>query len=75
VFSGRNQDQGTMSRVRQITTQAPFLAPAAARRETLRGFLDGDNDGEVLLHGIYDHVLEEPVPEEMMKLLGDDGTG
>jgi len=64
-----------MRRVRQITTHAPFLAPLAAGRETLRGFLAGDNDGEVLLHGIYDHVLEEPVPEELMKLLGDDQDG
>lgn len=61
-----------MSRVQQLTLRAPFLAPAASRRETLRGFLDGDNDGEVLLHGIYDHVLEEPVPEELMRLLEDD---
>jgi hypothetical protein len=71
-LAGELRDQQTMSRLRQITSKAPLLAPAAARRETLRGFLAGDNDGEVLLHGIYDHVLEEPVPEELRKLLEDD---
>ena len=64
-----------MRRLQQIASRAPFLAGAAAGRETLRGFLAGDNDGEVLLHGIYDHVLEEPIPEELAKLLGDEPKG
>jgi hypothetical protein len=63
-----------MSRIRQIALHAPLLAAAAAGRETLREFLVGGNDGELLLHGIYDHVLEEPVPEELTRLLEDDGA-
>jgi hypothetical protein len=61
-----------MSRVRQIALHAPLLAAAASRHETLREFLAGGNDGELLLHGLYDHVLEEPVPEELARLLEDD---
>jgi hypothetical protein len=37
--------------------------------EQLLAFLDGRTDGEELLHILYDHVLEEPVPERMRALL------
>jgi hypothetical protein len=36
--------------------------------EQLLDFLDGRTDGEELLHVLYDHVLEEPVPERMRAL-------
>jgi hypothetical protein len=36
--------------------------------EQLLDFLDGRTDGEELLHRLYDHVLEEPVPERMRAL-------
>ena len=36
--------------------------------EQLLAFLDGRTDGEELLHVLYDHVLEEPVPEQMRAL-------
>jgi hypothetical protein len=40
--------------------------------DTVRGqlldFLDGRTDGEELLHALYDHVLDEPVPEGMRAL-------
>jgi hypothetical protein len=32
-------------------------------------FLDGVTNGEELLHALYDHVLDEPVPESMRALL------
>jgi hypothetical protein len=35
----------------------------------IRSFLAGENDGEDLLHAIYDHVLDEPVPERLRALL------
>ena len=35
----------------------------------IRDFLSGRNDGEDLLHAIYDHVLDEPVPERLRALL------
>ncbi len=37
--------------------------------EQIRDFLDGRTDGEELLHMLYDHVLDEPVPERMRALL------
>ena len=35
----------------------------------IRAFLAGDSDGEDLLHAIYDHVLDEQVPERLRALL------
>jgi len=35
----------------------------------IRDFLAGDTDGEELLHALYDHVLDEPVPERLSALL------
>ena len=35
----------------------------------IRAFLAGDSDGEDLLHAIYDHVLDEPVPQRLRALL------
>jgi hypothetical protein len=35
----------------------------------IRDFLTGDTHGEDLLHALYDHVLDEPVPESMRALL------
>jgi hypothetical protein len=37
-------------------------------REQLLDFLDGRTDGEELLHTLYDHVLDEPIPERMRAL-------
>jgi hypothetical protein len=36
--------------------------------EHLLDFLDGRTDGEELLHALYDHVLDEPVPARMQAL-------
>ena len=36
--------------------------------EQLLDFLDGRTDGEELLHTLYDHVLDEPVPKRMRAL-------
>jgi hypothetical protein len=35
----------------------------------IRDFLAGKSDGEELLHALYDHVLDEPVPERLKALL------
>ena len=35
----------------------------------IRYFLAGKNAGEDLLHALYDHVLEEPVPDRLRTLL------
>lgn len=35
----------------------------------IRDFLNGKTDGEDLLHALYDHVLDEPVPQRLTTLL------
>jgi hypothetical protein len=35
----------------------------------IRDFLAGKTDGDDLLHALYDHVLDEPVPERLRALL------
>ena len=35
----------------------------------IRDFLNGKTKGEDLLHALYDHVLDEPVPERLTALL------
>lgn len=40
--------------------------PVAAR---IDAFLDGKTDGQELLHALYDHILEEPIPQSMRALL------
>ena len=37
--------------------------------QDIRDFLDGKNAGEGLLHALYDHVLDEPIPERLRALL------
>ena len=46
---------------------SPFVIPTADAR--IRAFLAGETDGEDVLHEIYDHVLDEPIPEAMRALL------
>jgi hypothetical protein len=35
----------------------------------IRDFLAGKTDGETLLHALYDHVLDEPVPQFLRAVL------
>ena len=35
----------------------------------IRDFLAGKNEGEDLLHALYDHVLDEPVPQRLRDVL------
>ncbi|HEV8032515.1 MAG TPA: NepR family anti-sigma factor [Stellaceae bacterium] len=35
----------------------------------IRAFLAGETDGEDVLHQIYDHVLDEPVPDRLLAVL------
>jgi len=37
--------------------------------EDIRDFLAGKNEGTDLLHALYDHVLDEPVPERLRAVL------
>ena len=49
----------------------PVPQPIAIRSADarIRAFLAGETDGEDVLHEIYDHVLDEPIPESMRALL------
>ena len=44
-----------------------IFVPSVEQR--IAAFLDGDTQGEDLLHEIYDHVLDEPIPAGMLALL------
>jgi hypothetical protein len=46
----------------------PIIVKPPVDRD-IRDFLVGKNDGEDLLHALYDHVLAEPVPERLKALL------
>jgi hypothetical protein len=38
-------------------------------RAGIAAFLDGRTDGEELLHALYDHILDEPIPHSMRRIL------
>ena len=42
-------------------------APSLSAR--IASFLDGETDGEELLHALYDHILDEPIPYSMRRIL------
>ena len=37
--------------------------------DRIAAFLDGRTHGEDLLHELYDHVLDEPIPQRMREIL------
>jgi hypothetical protein len=37
--------------------------------DSIAAFLDGATNGEELLHALYDHILTEPIPQSMRRLL------
>ena len=43
--------------------------PGASLDENIAAFLDGGTNGEELLHALFDHVLEEPIPHSMRLIL------
>jgi hypothetical protein len=43
--------------------------PARSLSANIAAFLDGGTDGEELLHALYDHVLDEPIPYSMRRIL------
>jgi hypothetical protein len=49
-------------------SEEPRIAMSLIDRD-IRDFLDGKNDGEDLFHALYDHVLDEPVPQRLSALL------
>jgi hypothetical protein len=35
----------------------------------MRAFVAGESDGDDLLHALYDHVLDDPIPQRLRDLL------
>jgi hypothetical protein len=59
-----------MSAMTAINRRRAALRVAVSPVERdIRDFLSGKNDGENLFHTLYDHVLDEPVPERLKALL------
>ena len=54
--------------VKILPTVEPRVAMSWIDRD-IRDFLAGGNEGEDLLHALYDHVLDEPVPERLTAIL------
>lgn len=57
--------------VREILGRAPTIGQDWSAREVER-FLGGRNNGDKLLHAIFDEVLEEPVPSRLATIMKDD---
>jgi len=53
--------------VKHVTAE-PRVAMSLIDRD-IRDFVAGKNEGEELLHALYDHVLDEPVPERLRAVL------
>ncbi len=64
----RYQEQLTMHLAIKCLPVKPRIAPASVDRD-IRDFLAGKTDGEDLLHALYDHVLDEPVPQRLRAVL------
>jgi hypothetical protein len=43
--------------------------PHSSFEKRVRAFLDGRTHGEELLHALFDHVLDEPIPERLTAAL------
>lgn len=56
-----------LAAVRRLPVQTDTRVSSFDSR--IRAFLDGETDGEDVLHAIYDHVLNEPVPERLRAIL------
>jgi hypothetical protein len=54
--------------VKHLPAIEPRIAMSLIDRD-IRDFLAGKNEGEDLLHALYDHVLDEPVPQRLRDVL------
>lgn len=52
-----------------LSAAAEFECLRPSIEEQIADFLDGRTHGEELLHALYDHVLDEPIPPQMKALL------
>ena len=54
--------------VKHFPSVEPRIAMSLIDRD-IRDFLAGKNEGEDLFHALYDHVLDEPVPQRLRDVL------
>ena len=62
------------AKLARFIATAPGPSPQAGLTRSLvkariAEFLDGKTCGEDLLHALYDHVLDEPIPQPIRELL------
>jgi hypothetical protein len=65
MISARNYT--AMAKVRCRYGKAEL--PARSVDARIAAFLDGATNGEELLHALYDHILSEPIPQSMRRIL------
>jgi hypothetical protein len=52
-----------------LSAAAQVKSARPSVEDRIIAFLDGRTQGEDLLHALYDHVLDEPIPPQMKALL------
>lgn len=57
-----------------LSCDALALPEEKSIEQQVSDFLDGKTHGEELFHALYDHVLEEPIPERMGALFRAGGA-
>ena len=68
VVTAKPMRKSAMSAALALQSVQPPV-PVQSDDARIRAFLAGETDGEDVLHDIYDHVLDEPIPESMRALL------
>jgi hypothetical protein len=53
----------------KLASGAPFLVRRSELPQDVRALLVGGDGSEVVLHALYDHVLDEAVPPRLIETL------
>ncbi|HUK61231.1 MAG TPA: hypothetical protein VLV50_18520 [Stellaceae bacterium] len=67
----------TATALAEIAAPLPVEDFDSMVEESIVRFLSGETDGEDLFNALYGHMLEEPIPAEMLELVrtGELSTG
>jgi hypothetical protein len=66
-MSNKGKPAMYLNTILSAAAEAQIARPSV--EEQIADFLDGRTHGEELLHALYDHVLDEPIPPQMKALL------